>query len=69
MSECACLILRTDALFNIFKSEFIIVIFIHYKPGNSRLVVDEDNLKCVTNKKNEMLILKQFVLKALGVGY
>ena len=37
--------------FNLFGPEFTIVIFIHYKPRirNSRLVVDEDDLKRVTN--------------------
>ena len=38
-------------LFNPFKPEFTIVIFIHYKPRmrNSRLVVDEDGLMWFKN--------------------
>ena len=39
------------------KSEFAIVIFIHY---NSRLVVDEDDLKWMANEKKILLLSKQF---------
>ena len=53
---------------NPLKPEFTIVIFIHYKPQNavaangcrnSRIVVDEDDLKRVTNEK-KIILLKQF---------
>ena len=39
---------RHRVTINPIKPEFIIVIFIHYKP-RSWLVVDEDDLKCVKN--------------------
>ena len=67
------------SVFNRFKREFPIIIFIHYKPriavAISRLVVDEDDLKWVTNEEKMSLLLKQFhetmtifVLIPLGVG-
>ena len=49
---------------NSFKPEFNIFIFIH---RNSRLVVDEDDLKWETNEK-KVVVIKQFVLKTLLVG-
>ena len=39
------------------KAEFTIVIFIHYIPL-SQFVVDEDDLKWVENKKNDIVINK-----------
>ena len=50
-----------------FKPDFIMVIFIHYKP---RIVVDEDDLKWVTTEKKILLLLLNsitiFVLESLG---
>ena len=48
MQNDALLYLMVQQSFNPFKPEFTIVIFIHY---NSRLVVDENDLKWVTNEK------------------
>ena len=44
-----------DSPINPFKHEFTIVIFIHYKS----FAVDEDDLKRVTNEKND-IVIKQF---------
>ena len=68
-----------NILFNPFKPEYTIVIFIHYKPSisiaihrNSRLVVDEDDLKWVANEKKALLLRQLqrivFILKPLHVG-
>ena len=43
-----------------FKPEFAIVIFIP-TCRNSQLVVDEDDLKWLTNEKNVLLFLKRFL--------
>ena len=43
-----------------FKPEFTIVIFIHYKSRIAfAIVVNEDDLKWVTNDKKRLLLLKQ----------
>ena len=63
---------------NSFKPEFIIVIFIHYKPQiivvDSQLVVDENDMKWVANANNDFVFkyknssMKIFVSNPLGVG-
>ena len=49
-------------MINPLKPKFTIGIFTHYRhcDGNSRLVVDEDDLKWVGNEKNILLLLQQF---------
>ena len=51
----------TLSTLNPFKPEFTIVIFIQAANccRNSRLVVNEDDLKLVENGKNTLLLLKQ----------